>query len=103
MQKIVRRNMYGHVLRAMKKIDGGRVLDAGCGYGFFLSALEDNWEKYGNEQEDYIVNYVKEKYPAMHIKKGNLIEDLYKKDFFDVIFSSMVFEHIEEDPKIVIR
>ena len=35
------------------------VLDIGCGLGYLLSALNENYDKYGIESSEFATNYVK--------------------------------------------
>ncbi len=69
------------------------IIDIGCGEGHFLEvAKKRNWNVYGIEFSDVKVSICKEK--GIKVLQGRLNPDSYEKDFFDVIISSEVIEHI---------
>jgi 2-polyprenyl-3-methyl-5-hydroxy-6-metoxy-1,4-benzoquinol methylase len=71
----------------------GRLLDVGCGIGYFLEvAKERGWEVYGTEYTDDAVTICEKK--GIHMHKGQLNPDNYSPDFFDIITSFEVIEHI---------
>ncbi len=71
----------------------GRLLDAGCGIGYFLEvAKERGWEVYGTEYTDEAVRMCQEKGINMH--KGTLDPANYDPESFDIITSFEVIEHI---------
>jgi len=88
------RNLYRHVLNYVDNLKGGAVLDAGCGYGFFLSALGQDWIKYGIEQSTYLVNYIRENNPEINIFQDKLEDNIFNPNSFDLVFSSCTMEHI---------
>ena len=79
-----------------------KILDVGCGNGFFLeTAKEEGWEVYGTEFSEKAIEVLKEK--AIKSFKGELKQENFKVQMFDVITSFEVIEHInnpkEEIPK----
>ena len=81
------KNLYSDDLKYIEKLKGGKILDAGCGFGFFLSALSDKWRKYGLELSKYCVNYIHENDHDIKEVKAEVIENLpFGLDFFDVIY-----------------
>lgn len=96
------KNSYQHVLNFVKDLKGGTVLDAGCGYAFFLSALDKKWVKYGIDASVSLVDYIKQNYPEINIRQGNLEEDVFDANRFDLVFSHGVMEHII-NPDLIIR
>lgn len=71
----------------------GRILDIGCGDGYFLEeARKMGWEVYGTEYTDDAIEVCKEKGIQMH--QGKLTPTNYDADSFDVITSFEVIEHI---------
>jgi len=71
----------------------GKILDVGCGPGFFLSAISNNWKKYGTEISEVAASYAK-KYGIVFV--GELPVAKYKTDFFDVVLMHHVIEHLED-------
>ena len=69
------------------------IIDIGAGDGFFAEQAKlKNWNSYATEFDDKSVALCKEK--GVEVYKGKLDVNNYEKDFFDVIFSSEVLEHI---------
>ena len=90
------KNLYADDLKFIEKLKGGKILDAGCGFGFFLSALSDKWEKYGTELSNYCVEFIKDNYPEVKEVKNEIIENLpFSENFFDAIYSFHVIEHVK--------
>lgn len=71
----------------------GRILDLGCGPDFFLSAIHDDWEKYGVDISKIATSFAK-KYGTIFV--GELPEAKYETNFFDVVNMSMLIEHLED-------
>jgi 2-polyprenyl-3-methyl-5-hydroxy-6-metoxy-1,4-benzoquinol methylase len=96
-QKI--RNWYGDTVAFVNNLKPGRVLDVGAGLGFFLSALNNDWDKYAIEISEYAALQIKELYDEISVLNVSLNESLYKNDFFDVIMFYHVIEHLEDPEK----
>lgn len=70
-----------------------RLLDVGCGNGFFLQlAQARGWEVYGTEFTADIVEECAKK--GFIMKKGTLPELGFEEHFFDLIVSIEVIEHL---------
>jgi CMP-N-acetylneuraminic acid synthetase/ubiquinone/menaquinone biosynthesis C-methylase UbiE len=77
-----------------------KFLDIGCGFGFVSSQINDRlYDKYGLEPSKKGFEIAKKYIP--NIKLGNLKEDNYEEEFFDVIFCNHVIEHTEEPMKFI--
>ncbi len=75
----------------------GRLLDIGCGIGFFLDeAKKRGWEVYGTEYSERLIGLLREKGITIH--EGQLQSSNYEHGYFDVITSFEVIEHIN-NPK----
>jgi 2-polyprenyl-3-methyl-5-hydroxy-6-metoxy-1,4-benzoquinol methylase len=95
------RNRFVLDLKFLKKIKPGKILDAGAGFGFFLSALSSEWEKHALELSDFCVDYMKNHYPEIQSKSQLLEEADYPDNTFDVIYSHHVMEHVENPIKVM--
>lgn len=78
----------------------GKVLDVGCGHGFFLNYARNlGWETVGIEPSSKASQYAKEKF-NLNIINGDL-ESVSEENIekIDVIYSHGVLEHMR-DPKL---
>lgn len=74
----------------------GRLLDFGCGWGFFLRiAKEQGWLPYGLEPLPGHALYTRANVGA-EVTTDVLREDTFPPDYFDVITSFQVFEHLPD-------
>jgi 2-polyprenyl-3-methyl-5-hydroxy-6-metoxy-1,4-benzoquinol methylase len=72
-----------------------KILDVGCGQGWFLGAAKKRgWEVYGTEYSDTAVELCTQK--GIIMKKGYLNPQEFIGIEFDIIFSSEVLEHIND-------
>lgn len=89
------KNWYGETISNINKLNGGNILDIGCGLGFFLSAIDSKWNKYGLETSNQSINFIKENFKDINIYHGTIEENDLKNDLrFDVIFFYHVIEHL---------
>jgi len=80
----------------------GNILDIGCGIGHFLEqAKKRGWRVYGTEFTDDAVDICEQK--GIQMKKGILDSIDYSENFFDVITSFEVIEHINNPVEEVNR
>jgi 2-polyprenyl-3-methyl-5-hydroxy-6-metoxy-1,4-benzoquinol methylase len=85
---------YNEILDKMESFrKTGRLLDIGCGIGFFLDvAKKRGWEVYGTEYSERLIGLLREKGITIH--EGPLNSKNYEEGFFDVVTSFEVIEHI---------
>jgi len=92
-EKCQRINDMQEELHFINNLPCGRILDIGCGMGDFLSAVKENWDKYGLEVSKHAANEAK-KYGKISI--GSLEEVSYEDEYFDVIVMYHVIEHLKK-------
>jgi len=75
--------------------EGGKVLDIGCGYGFFLKRMKAaGWQAYGMDVSETAVSYA-EKH-GICTMLGTLDNVTYDDNFFDVVTLFYVLEHLPD-------
>lgn len=83
-----------------------RVLDFGCGDGLFLAQLRDSFpffELYGLDLSMVAVEKGKRLYNLNNLVSGEINEETFPKDFFDLITMYHVVEHLQEPDKVLNR
>ena len=72
----------------------GRVLDIGCGPGFFLEAAQaKGYDAFGLDPSEYIVKVASEKFGG-RIQKGVIESADYPAEHFDLVVAFDTFEHV---------
>jgi SAM-dependent methyltransferase len=88
--------------RIMKFKSRGRLLDMGCGPGFFLAeARRQGWETAGVDLSAWAKEYCREHY-GIDVKQGTLEEAAWPDQSFDVVVMNDVLEHLT-DPRKTLR
>ena len=87
---------YDQLLDTFEKFrKNNKIIDVGCGDGYFLEvARMRNWDVYGTEFTHEAVRICELK--GIQMCLGSLHPENYEKDFFDIITSFEVIEHINE-------
>ncbi len=85
-------------LAVVRSLPPGRVLDVGCGLGFFLSAL-DGWDRHGVEISAFAAEHASR---SGEIHVGTLESAAYPRGAFDLVVTHHVIEHVA-DPSAFIR
>jgi SAM-dependent methyltransferase len=80
----------------------GKILDVGCNGGFFLSKLSNDFEKYGIEVDSEAVEYANKNY-SYDIREGEIGEDNFEEESFDLIIFRGVIEHMLDPKKALDR
>ncbi len=98
-----RRRQSGVILsRITKYKKRGRLLDVGCGPGFFLDeAKRQGWEVAGVDLSLWAKKYAKEKFGIV-VSQGTLAQCAFPERSFDVVVMNDVIEHVE-DPQEMLR
>ncbi|MBN1699409.1 MAG: class I SAM-dependent methyltransferase [Spirochaetales bacterium] len=78
------------------KKDNARLLDIGCAMGDFLVlAREKGWRVHGIEKSSYAAQQARSRLNA-DVHCGDLSEDFFPSDYFDVVTLHHTLEHIED-------
>ena len=81
---------------------GGKLLDIGCGTGYFLARLHEtrpkNWELHGLEYDEQAVQFANRRVPGA-VRPGSMTNIEYPDGTFDLVLSLSVLEHVEDDDK----
>lgn len=96
--------LFGERLAAFEKQIGrkGRVLDLGCGPGFFLSFAKDQgWESVGVEPSEKASSFARDELGLTIHNQGFETLDAGTLGQFDVVYSHGVIEHLQS-PKAFI-
>jgi SAM-dependent methyltransferase len=85
---------FSDLLKSFEKYKiNNNIIDIGAGDGHFIGLAKKNgWNAYATEFDDASVQLCKEKEVIVH--KGKLNTENYSENYFDVIYSSEVIEHI---------
>lgn len=75
----------------LKELRPGKILDIGCGLGWILSTLGEDWDKHGIEISKFASSHAAQ-YGNIH--NGTL--DDFTGSEFDVIIMNHVIEHLDE-------
>ena len=79
----------------------GRVLDIGCGSGWFLSEWRDRgWEVYGVEVSAEAAE-VGRREAGLNIFAGTLLEARFPNQYFDYVRANHAFEHIVSSHEVL--
>lgn len=94
MQRV--RDCYDLYLRLLDTVSGGekRLLDVGCGGGFFLKAVEERgWRGQGVEVSDVAARYARD-VVGVDVRRGRLENTRFPLESFDVVVLLDVLEHL---------
>ena len=89
------KNWYGDTIKYVNSKNPGKILDVGCGLGFFLFSINEAWERHALEVSEEAINFIKENDKKIIINKGTIEINTLEENLFDVIFFYHVFEHLE--------
>ena len=80
---------------------GGKLLDVGCGYGFFLKMMKENgWEAEGVELSAKTASYARGEL-GLTVFNGRLEDAGFRDESFDVVTLWYVMEHLKKPMKVL--
>ena len=81
---------------------GGKVLDIGCSFGFFLKvAQEAGWQIYGLDLSPTPVEQAKRKLRVKTIYNKSIEEAKFQANFFDLVTVFQTIEHVVDPEKFL--
>lgn len=85
------------VMRRFKHFSGEKILDIGCGYGFFTDYFRSiGANAYGIDGSEKMIEIARERYPMTSFSVADITKPLdIESDRFEMIFSNQVFMDIE--------
>lgn len=90
-------SLFKDNLRAIERYSQkGRLLDVGCGLGFFMKIAKDNdWKTFGTEISDFGSSYAKTEL-GLNVFNGELRDANFPDDYFDVVTLWDVIYYLNE-------
>lgn len=80
----------------------GKMLDVGCGFGFFINrAQQSGWDTFGLDVSDFALNYAEKELKLPNLKKGELNQAGYEKNFFNAVTMWNVLEHVPNPSEVL--
>jgi len=89
----IHNSRFNSLLKLIGNVTNKKILDAGCGEGYFLSLINSK-EKFGVELSEKRVSEALKLYPQLKIKIADVNNLPFEDDTFDVIVCSEVLEHV---------
>jgi len=88
------RFVVDELLRPVKHVKPGRLLDIGCGMGFMLSRFrEQGWDTYGVDVSTYATEYARN-HLGLKVFTGTVNELDLPEGYFDMVTMVLTIEHI---------
>ncbi|NTW22351.1 class I SAM-dependent methyltransferase [Candidatus Falkowbacteria bacterium] len=88
--------MYQKFISQYMQGRSGKILDVGCGLGFFLQAVQGvpGWEAYGYEISEPAANYASNILRLKHVFKGRVEDNGFENGSFEIVTLFDVIEHL---------
>lgn len=89
------------VVRELRRIDAKRVLDLGCGNGWFTKELQDlGMSPTGIDPSKTGIEHAKTIAPSVLFYQSDIYENTFDKSEFDAVVSLEVIEHLFDPAKL---
>jgi len=83
-------------------VQSGRLLEIGCGFGYFLRGLDQGFQRFGTDISAHAVAAAQRALPDVRLAVADIQDGIPFRGPFDVIVAVNVMEHLAE-PKTAIR
>ena len=80
-----------------------RILDLGCGHGWFTEMLADHGEAHGIDLSPEGIAAAQARRPDITYMAGNIYEAPLPKSYFDIVVSQEVIAHVEDQKRYIQR
>jgi len=90
--------MYGDFCRSFIEGKSGKLLDVGCGLGYFVKKVTEHagWDVYGYEISPHAVEFARKKLGLEQVFAGRVEDSRFAPSSFDIITLWDVVEHIPD-------
>lgn len=94
------RPLFSRWVKIIKRYKpSGKLLDVGCGLGFFLESAEKYYDAHGIDISEYSIREARKRTKRSKLSIGNATNLNYENEFFDVITAFDLLEHISSPIK----
>jgi ubiquinone/menaquinone biosynthesis C-methylase UbiE len=76
-----------------------KFLDLGCGNGLYFQITKE-YESYGLDFSEKLIQISAKRYPYVNLKIGNALNTQYSDNFFDIILTVGLFQHLTDEEQI---
>jgi len=94
----------GIARRLLRRVRGRRMLEVGCGYGFVLARLEEEYETYGVDVSAHAVEQCRHRAPLSRCSVADIEQGLPEhiaRGTFDLVLARYVLEHLREPQRVM--
>jgi 2-polyprenyl-3-methyl-5-hydroxy-6-metoxy-1,4-benzoquinol methylase len=100
-EKFLTTNYKRRIRHLNRFVQGGNVLDVGCGYGFFLACLDHSFAGVGLDISEHAIEIARTTY-GIDARTGPLTSSMFPADHFSLITMWDVIEHLS-DPTVTLE
>jgi SAM-dependent methyltransferase len=91
------RPLWGRWVKIIRRYKSdGRLLDIGCGEGYFLQYAEKYYETYGMDVSNYCISEASQRTKKTKLFLGSIAHIDYGNEFFDIITCFDILEHLDD-------
>ena len=91
-----------HIVNFLKKSKPGKIIDVGCGLGWYMSVLDSKWTKYGTDISKFALRNASNYCNTIHGDLEKILRQNKIKEKFDYVIFSHVIEHLK-NPIFVLK